>query len=170
MKKSVLETKRFILKEWDLDDLAELKRILQDEEVMWAYNNRFSDQDCQSWLNWNLNSYQTHEFGLWKIIDKETSELVGECGITMQMVNEKEYPEIGYHIKKEYWNQGIATEVAKAVRDFGFKELNLAELIIISRDINLQSMNIAIKSGFTIKHRFLKDNNIPHYMFYLRSK
>ncbi|MTB47961.1 GNAT family N-acetyltransferase [Streptococcus uberis] len=170
MEKSILETNRFILQEWEPDDIAELKKILQDKEVMWAYNNDFSDQDCQSWLSWNLNSYQAYGFGLWKIINKETSEVVGECGITMQTVNERDYPEIGYHVKKEYWNQGIATEVAKAVRDFGFKELNLAELIIISRDINLQSMNIAIKSGFTIKQRFLKDNCIPHYMFCLSSK
>lgn len=45
----------------------------EDEEVMWAYNNSFSDSDCQSWLNWNLNSYKSYSFGLWKIINKETS-------------------------------------------------------------------------------------------------
>ncbi|MFD3047696.1 GNAT family N-acetyltransferase, partial [Streptococcus agalactiae] len=106
-------------------------------------------------------------FGLWKIIHKETSEVVGECGITMQTVEGENYPEIGYHLKKEHWNKGIATEVARAVRDYAFEELNLEELIIISRDINLQSMNIAIKSGFTIKKRFLKNDRFPHFMFYL---
>ena len=141
---------------------------MQDEEVMWAYDKSFTDQDCQYWLDWNMNSYRSDGFGLWKIIHKETSEVVGECGITMQTVEGENYPEIGYHLKKEHWNKGLATEVARAVRDYAFEELNLEELIIISRDINLQSMNIAIKSGFTIKKRFLKNDRFPHFMFYLK--
>ena len=141
---------------------------MQDEEVMWAYDKSFTDQDCQYWLDWNMNSYRSDGFGLWKIIHKETSEVVGECGITMQTVEGENYPEIGYHLKKEHWNKGIATEVARAVRDYAFEELNLEELIIKKRDINLQSMNIAIKSGFTIKKRFLKNDRFPHFMFYLK--
>ncbi|AMQ15287.1 hypothetical protein CUGBS08_01738 [Streptococcus agalactiae] len=67
---------------------------------MWAYDKSFTDQDCQYWLDWNMNSYRSDGFGLWKIIHKETSEVVGECGITMQTVEGENYPEIGYHLKK----------------------------------------------------------------------
>ncbi|MFD3051111.1 N-acetyltransferase, partial [Streptococcus agalactiae] len=41
---------------------------------MWAYDKSFTDQDCQYWLDWNMNSYRSDGFGLWKIIHKETSE------------------------------------------------------------------------------------------------
>ncbi|MGK7125825.1 GNAT family N-acetyltransferase [Streptococcus agalactiae] len=135
---------------------------------MWAYDKSFTDQDCQYWLDWNMNSYRSDGFGLWKIIHKETSEVVGECGITMQTVEGENYPEIGYHLKKEHWNKGIATKLLGQYEIMLSEELNLEELIIISRDINLQSMNIAIKSGFTIKKRFLKNDRFPHFMFYLK--
>ena len=46
-------------------------------------------------------------------------KLIGDCGITIQNIDGELLPEIGYHIHKDFWRQGFATEAAAAVRDLG---------------------------------------------------
>lgn len=46
-------------------------------------------------------------------------KLIGDCGITIQNIDGELLPEIGYHIHKDFWRQGFATEAATAVRDWG---------------------------------------------------
>lgn len=41
-------------------------------------------------------------FGLWAVVLKETGELIGDCGLTMQNVDGVILPEIGYHIAKAH--------------------------------------------------------------------
>lgn len=163
--KIILETDRFYLAEWLQSDLTELKTILQDDETMWAYDKTFDEEACEKWLQWNLESYHKHGFGLWKIVDKQTGEVVGQCGLTWQKVEDEWYPEIGYHIKKEFWQQGFATEVGTAVRDYGFNERNFKEIAIIVGENNIPSMNTAIKLGFNIKKQFTLKKPRPHYLF-----
>lgn len=37
---------------------------------------------------------------------KDTGELIGDCGVTMQNINGQIKPEIGYHIRKDYQRKG----------------------------------------------------------------
>ena len=52
--------------------------------------------------------------GLWAVILKETGAFIGDCGITMQQIDGETLPEIGYHIAKQHWRHGYATEAAAA--------------------------------------------------------
>ena len=60
----VLETKRLLLRQMIQDDLPALCRILQDEEVMYAYEHAFSDAEAADWLNRQLQRYKDDGFGL----------------------------------------------------------------------------------------------------------
>ncbi len=80
----ILETERLYLRELTQDDFAALCRILQDEAVMYAYEGAFSDAEVQEWLDRQLVRYQKWGFGLWAVIRKESGELIGQCGLTMQ--------------------------------------------------------------------------------------
>lgn len=169
----MIETERLLLREWTAADLPELKRFLQDAEVMWAYEHAFSDEEVSRWLQWNLDSYQTNGYGLWAMVHKATGEIIGECGITRQTVDGVVYPEIGYHLIKNYWHQGFASEAAMAVKQWGFAEKDFPELISIVRDTNLASMNVAIRNGMCVKQRFVKqywEMEMPHYLFSIRRR
>ena len=80
----ILETKRLYLREMTQDDYGSLCKILQDEEVMYAYEHAFSDEEVQEWLDKQLARYREYGFGLWAVILKETDEMIGQCGLTMQ--------------------------------------------------------------------------------------
>lgn len=169
----MIETKRLALREWETKDLPDLKRFLQDAEVMWAYEHAFSDEEVANWLQWNLDSYQQNGYGLWAMVHKATGEIIGECGITPQTVDGVVYPEIGYHLVKSHWHQGYAVEAAQAVKAWGFDEMGFPELISTVRDTNLASMNVAIRNGMIVKKRYVKHYqgiDMPHYVFSIRNE
>ena len=47
----VLETKRLVLREMVQEDFPDLAEMLQDPEVMYAYEHSFSQEDVQAWLD-----------------------------------------------------------------------------------------------------------------------
>lgn len=166
--KYLIETERLRLREWGREDVEHLASFLQDEEVMYAYEHAFSDEEVASWLTWNLDSYQEKGYGLWGIEEKKSGEIIGECGLTRQVADNGIYLEIGYHLKKSSWHQGFAVEAARACRDYAFHVLDADETVSIVRDTNIASMNVAIRNGMVVKKRFIKNylgKEMPHYLF-----
>lgn len=166
----ILETERLILREFENQeyDIAGLKSFLQDKEVMWAYEHRFSNEEVIDWLNWNLNHYQQHKIGLWAVILKKNHLMIGDCGLTYQTINGEKFLEIGYHLRKDYWHQGFAIEAAQACKKYAFETLKAPMVHSIVRDSNFASMNVAIRNGMMVKKRFIKHYygiEMPHYLF-----
>ena len=123
----VLETKRLLLRQMIQDDLPALCRILQDEEVMYAYEHAFSDAEAADWLNCHQR-YKDDGFGLWAVIlKKKADELIGQCGLTMQDIPEGRVVEIGYLFRKDCWHKGYATEAAIGCKEYAFDTLGVSE-------------------------------------------
>ena len=80
----VLETPRLLLRKMRLSDIDALSAIMQDERVMYAYNGAFNDEETAMWLERQLQRYEMFGFGLWAATLKETGEMIGQCGITVQ--------------------------------------------------------------------------------------
>ena len=96
MNRIILETNRLLLREMTLSDMGSLSLILQDEKVMYAYNGAFSDKETFAWMQKQLQRYKDYGFGLWGVILKDTNEMIGQCGLTMQEYKTAQVPEIGY--------------------------------------------------------------------------
>ncbi len=162
---TVLETERLKLRELNQDDFHSLCKILQDETTMYAYEGAFSDQEVQEWLNRQLSRYQKWRFGLWAAILKETGELIGQCGLTMQPWKDMEVLEIGYLFNRAYWHKGYATEAAEACKKYAFETLGADEVCSIIRNTNTPSQKVASRNGMTradswTKH--FKGVDMPH--------
>lgn len=146
----ILETERLYLREICQADIESLCKILQDEETMYAYEGAFSDQEVQEWLDRQIARYRKWNFGLWAVILKETDEMIGQCGLTMQPWKDNEVLEIGYLFKRAYWHKGYAFESAKACKKYAFEILNAREVCSIIRDTNIASQNVAIRNGMVL--------------------
>lgn len=131
----IFETERLFARKLTKDDFGSLCRILQDPEVMYAYEHAFSDAEVNSWLERQLKRYVTDGFGLWAVILKETGSMIGQCGLTMQDWNGKMVPEIGYLFEKAYWHRGYASEAAKGCKEYAFQSLKLPRVYSIIRII-----------------------------------
>ena len=79
-----------------------------------------------------------------------TRAMIGDCGITLQEVDGTQLLEIGYHLRRDLWGQGFATEAGRACRDYGFTQLSADLLISLVRPENLASCRVAERNGLTI--------------------
>ncbi|WP_432664467.1 GNAT family N-acetyltransferase [Wukongibacter baidiensis] len=154
-----IETERLLLRELKMDDVDDLHIILSDPESMKHYPQPYSLEKSEGWVKWNMNNYATYGFGIWAVILKEENKLIGDCGITMQTINGKKVPEIGYHINKKYTQKGYATEAARACRDYAFNHLGLEKVYSYMKYTNKASSRVAEKNGMTFIMEYEDDVN-----------
>lgn len=164
----MLETNRLILKKLTENDLQNLSYMLKDKDVMKAWEHPFSDKEILDWFEKQLDRYKDFGYGLMGIFLKQNGEFIGQAGITKQEVNNKIVSEIGYLLKKEFWLNGYATEIAIALKEFGFNKLNLNEIYSIIRDNNISSQNVAKRNGMKKKLTIIKhyyNIDMPHFVY-----
>lgn len=167
-----LETERLILRKMTQADYKDICKILQDEEVMYAYEGAFSDNEVKDWIDRQIKRYQEDGFGLCAVILKENGEIIGQCGLTMQDIPNDRVVEIGYLFQKQYWHNGYATEAAKACKEYAFNVLNVKEVFSIIRDTNIASQNVAKRNRMTCVGTFTKHYrgiDMPHYLFSVKN-
>jgi [ribosomal protein S5]-alanine N-acetyltransferase len=153
-----LETKRLILREFSLNDVDDLLEVLSDPIAMQFYPKPFDRQMTQTWIERNMQSYIRHGFGLWALILKASGQLIGDCGLVAQKVDDSDAVEIGYHVRRVLWGQGFATEAAQACREYGFNQLDCNRLISLINPENIASRRVAEKNGMRlIKQMTWKD-------------
>lgn len=167
----ILETERLSLRELRQSDFSALCQILQDDATMYAYEGAFSDQEAHEWLERQIARYQLWGFGSWAVILKETGELIGQCGLTMQPWNGSEVLEVGYLFRRTHWHQGYATEAAIACKEYAFNVLGAEEVCSIIRDSNISSQRVALRNGMTptdtaVKH--YRGVDMPHTRYVVR--
>ncbi|MBO4524899.1 MAG: GNAT family N-acetyltransferase [Ruminococcus sp.] len=143
----VLETKRLLLREMNTHDHQALFLVLGDPETMLHYPYTFDMQRVNDWIERNMVRYQNDGFGLWAVCLKETGELIGDCGLTLQNINGEILPEIGYHIRRDCQRKGYAGEAAKAVRDLAFQNTDYPTLYSYCKYTNVPSIKTAESIG-----------------------
>ena len=163
----VLETQRLLLREFQHEDLDALATILSDRETMRYYPVPFDRAAVADWIQRNRTRYANDGHGLWAMILKSTRELIGDCGLVRQNVDAVDEIEIGYHVRRDLWSRGYATEAARACRDFGFVNLGVDRLISLIRPENLASRRVAEKNGMTISKEVIKAD-LLHYVYAIK--
>lgn len=149
-----LETERLILRELTMDDFNDLYEILSDKETMEHYPNPFGKEKVEDWIKWNIENYKIFGFGLFAVVLKENNKMIGDCGITMQTINGKIKPEIGYHINRKYQNHGYATEAAVRCKDFIFEKTTFNTIFTYMKYTNVGSYSVALKNGMKLVEEF----------------
>lgn len=116
-----LETERLFLREMEEGDYDALYAVLADSDIMQHYPYTFDEKRVRNWITRSIERYKIFGFGLWAVCLKETGEMIGDCGMTMQNIGGVIKPEIGYHIRGDMQRKGYAREAAAAVRDWAFE-------------------------------------------------
>lgn len=143
----IIETERLFLREMTEDDFESLYKVLADSDIMQHYPYTFDEIRVKGWINKNIERYQLFGFGLWAVCLKDTGEMIGDCGLTIQSINGQQKPEIGYHIRGDQQRKGYAKEAATAVRDWAFKNTEFPYLYSYMRYSNVASWSTAASIG-----------------------
>ncbi|HTV15242.1 MAG TPA: GNAT family N-acetyltransferase [Acidobacteriaceae bacterium] len=146
-----LETSQLLLREMTPADVLALHAVLGDPENMRWYPHPFSLAEVDAWIARQIERYPTGT-GLLGVVLKESGALIGDCGPVWQAADEGQPPEleIGYHVHRDHQKRGLATEAARAVRDYAFATLGVDHVISLIRPENLPSRRVAEKNGLTI--------------------
>ena len=152
--KIILETERLILREMKDSDFDSLKKVISDPENMKYYQKPYDDAGVQKWIDWCKASYLKRGFGLWAVILRETGEMIGDCGVSMQTIDDELKPEIGYHLRIDYHRMGLGHEMTKAVRDYFFTHFDYDEVYSYMNKDNVASYKTAEKNGMTYLHLY----------------
>ena len=118
---------------------------------MTYYPAALSFKETETWVRNNIDRYERDGTGLWAIEDRATGEFLGDCGLVHQVVDGVDELEVGWHVKRSRWGQGIAPEAGAAFRDRAFGELGFERIISIIRPENIQSRRVAEKLGMAVE-------------------
>lgn len=143
----LIETDRLILREMNMNDYDALYAVLADSDIMKHYPYTFDEKRVHGWIERNIERYRIFGFGLWAVCLKESGEMIGDCGLTMQIIKGVIKPEIGYHIRKDMQRQGYAKEAASAVRDWTFYNTPFQEIYSYMKYTNVPSAKAAMSWG-----------------------
>ncbi len=161
--KRILETERLFLREMEPGDYDALCSVLADRENMRHYPHPFDGSRVRDWICRNTDRYRKDGFGLWAVCLRDTGEVIGDCGLTLQKVGGETLPEIGYHIRRDCQRKGYAKEAAAAVRDWAFRNTEYPALYSCCKYTNEASFRTAESIGM----RFCREipdpaNGITH--------
>ncbi|NER32806.1 MAG: GNAT family N-acetyltransferase [Oscillatoria sp. SIO1A7] len=159
-----LETERLYLRLFNPDDLEALSLIRSDPDVMryMRDGNPLSREEVSENLARIIQHYREHRFGLWAVIYKQDSQLIGYCGL--QFLEQTPEIELGYMLAKAYWGKGLATEGAKASLKYGFETLKLERIVAVAYPENLASRRVMEKVGMKYeKEARYYNRNVAYY-------
>ncbi len=136
-----------------LEDVDPLLKVFGDADAMRFYPSAFTLEQMTAWIDWNLRNYEDHGYGLWALVLKETDEVIGDCGLTWQRVGYGHGRELeaGWHIRRDLWNRGLATEAGLCVRDYARDVIQRERLIAIIGKENVPSQSVARKLGMSLE-------------------
>ena len=160
----VLETDRLALRELCLEDLDFVATMLADPEVMRFYPKCYSREESTGWIERQLERYSRDGHGLWLVLERETGQPVAQVGLTVQQVDGRPQPEVGYLVHRPFWRRGFASEAAAATRDHAFGALGLPRVISLIRPENLPSQGVARRVGMEPEGRAMHAG-LEHLVF-----
>jgi RimJ/RimL family protein N-acetyltransferase len=149
-----LETERLVIRPYREDDATALHEVFGSPEVMkWTPSLPSKDvaETAQRLARtMAFTARQPPGMGLWALETKDTSEFLGQVGL-FPVEGKGPDVEVAYELAPRVWGHGYATEAARALVDYGFRELGLRRVVALILPDNARSRNVASKCGMALE-------------------
>ncbi|HEY8203772.1 MAG TPA: GNAT family N-acetyltransferase [Pyrinomonadaceae bacterium] len=157
-----IETERLRLRMFRPDDLDDLAAMFADPEVVKyvGEGKPASREEAAKALDSIIANWSKNGFGRWAAIDKATDAFIGFGGLRSLFGT----PEVVYHLAKENWGKGFATELGRAALRFGFEDRGFDRIVAITKPLNAASIHVLEKLGMKYeKHAHYYDLDVVQY-------
>jgi RimJ/RimL family protein N-acetyltransferase len=146
-----LRTDRLILRQWCAEDHEPFARMNMDPVVMEHFPAMLSRTETEAAIDRIAAHFAQRGFGLWAAELRESGEFIGYIGLAVPRFEAHFTPcvEIGWRIKHEHWEKGLATEGACAAVRCAFGDLGLHEIVSFTVPANARSRRVMEKLGMT---------------------
>ena len=161
---TVIETEWLVLRHLALEDLDALAEIYADPQFRRFLGALRTREETRGVIEWSMQEYETRGYGFYATVLKEEGCLIGRCGLLYQIIDGVDDVEVAYGLAPAYWGRGLATEAARATKEYGFRKLGFSRLISIIDPENFASQRVAEKNGMRREREFLFEG-YPCYLY-----
>jgi RimJ/RimL family protein N-acetyltransferase len=145
-----LQTERLVLRSFREEDVDEMAQLFANPNFMrfslGAFTERKKTVDfIEKVMGWDLAGMPSQ----FAVVSRGEHAVIGYCGFHHHPEVPREI-EIGYRLHPDYWNRGLITEAARAVRDHAFADLKLPRVVSLIHPENIPSRRVAEKNGMKV--------------------
>ncbi|ABX41209.1 GNAT family N-acetyltransferase [Lachnoclostridium phytofermentans] len=150
---TIATTERLIIRELSVDDIVSMYHIYQQPEVREFVDDidDYLQEEIEKHKAYIKNVYNFYGYGFWGIFSRETSELIGRCGIQNSEINGRFEIELGYLLNIDHWGYGYALECTKSVLEYAFYELHIPRIVAVIDKKNSRSTKVAMHVGMNLE-------------------
>lgn len=154
-------TARLRLRRWLPSDREPFAAMNADPRVMEFLPELLTREKSDAVADRIEVHFLQHGFGLFAVEILGQAPFAGFVGLATPRFEATFTPcvEIGWRLAAEFWNQGYATEAARAVLEFGFRDLRLSEIVSFTVPANQRSRRVMEKLG--MRHNPTEDFDHP---------
>lgn len=148
---NIIETERLILRQWRDDDKRPFQRMNADPIVMEFMPRLMPPEDSDKLVGIFSKQIEKEGYGFFAVEIKESGEFIGFAGIAPVAIKTKFVPatEIAWRFDYGAWGKGYATEAARALIEYGFREIGLEEIVGFCVHDNEGAVHVMEKIGMT---------------------
>jgi len=148
-RQAVLRTARLLLRPFIADDAGALHLLAGDRSVantMISIPHPYSLATAKSWIAAQAQSFGDGSAVHFAVVHAEHDELIGCAGLR-DIDREHNQAELNFWIGVPWWGAGFATEAAREIVSFGFRDLGLNRVYAYHMARNPQSGQVLQKIG-----------------------
>ena len=146
-----LRTDRLLLRRWRPEDREPFAKMNADPRVVEFLPKALSREESDAVADRIAAHFAQHGFGQWAVEIPGVEPFAGFVGLSIPRFQAHFTPciEIGWRLAAETWNQGYATEAARAALDFAFTHLAADEIVSFTVPANVRSRRVMEKISMT---------------------
>ena len=155
----IFETERIMVRYLVPDDFESLFNMYSDPEMREFFPDGTLDaSQTKEELDWFLNGDpRDSRLGLWALIRKSDNGFVGRAGLLGWDIEGTREIEIAYMIDKDFWRQGLGSEIACGLVRHGFAVTDASHLIALTDPLHTASIKTAQSAGLTFWKNIVLD-------------
>jgi RimJ/RimL family protein N-acetyltransferase len=155
-KQYLFDSERLLFKTWGEEDIKNATQLWGDNEVTEYIGGPFSLHKIEDRLRLEMDNQVKYRIQYWPLYLKGDDEFIGCCGLRPYK-DETTVVELGFHLRKNYWRKGYASEAAQRVLDYSFNDLKMKKVFAGHNPKNGGSRSALLKLGF----RYVRDEYYP---------
>ena len=136
----------------------------RDPRVMATLGGMRSDEETARYLRDNLDHWDRYGYGIWAFRNKADRRFVGRAGLRNTHVGGEDEVELAYALVADYWNKGLATEMARAILKVAFEDIGLIDVVCFTLPANTASRRVMEKAGFEYERDVVHAGS-PHVLY-----
>lgn len=160
-------TNRLFAEKIKAGDLDKFANMHTNQQVMATLGGLRTEKQTRDNFEWNLNQWKENGFGLWLFYLNESKEWVGRAGLRRVEAGGFEEIELAYALMPQFWNQGLATEIAKACIEIAFEVIRLDNIVSFTLTTNKASQHVMEKAGLQYE-RDIMHADLPHVLYRIK--